>query len=94
MISRRRGALRPTGLIVVAVLACLALVLIILKFKDNSSGPGVSAVPLTGTQALRPANNPSAAAAPSNPKKAAVPQIDRDLEIQVVDAGGASEIYQ
>src|SRR5438128_7851774 len=87
MISRRRGALRPTGLIVVAVLACLALVLIILKFKDNSSGPGVSAVPLTGTQALRPANNPSAAAAPSNPKKAAVPQIDRDLEIQVVDAG-------
>ncbi|HEV8291650.1 MAG TPA: carboxypeptidase-like regulatory domain-containing protein, partial [Tepidisphaeraceae bacterium] len=86
---RRHGAMRSAGLIVVAVLAVLALVLIILKFKDSSSGPGVSAVPLTGPQTQRPANNPSAANSPgaTGAKKAAAAQVgDRDLEIQVIDA--------
>src|SRR5436190_11629900 len=88
---RRRGAMRSAGLIVVAVLAVLALVLIILKFKESSSGPGVSAVPLTGPQA-RPANSPSAANSPGAAgtgakKAAAAAQVgDRDMEIQVLDA--------
>src|SRR5437867_4686968 len=82
---RRRGAMRSAGLIVVAVLAVLALVLIILKFKDSSAGPGVSAVPLTGTPAQRPGNNPSAAGTGAK-KAAGAAQVDRDLEIQVVDA--------
>src|SRR6267142_244233 len=89
---RRRGAMRSAGLIVVAVLAVLALVLIILKFKESSGGPGVSAVPLTGPQTQRPANNSSAANSPGAvgtgaKKAAAAAQVgDRDLEIQVLDA--------
>src|SRR6267142_6952406 len=89
---RRRGAMRSAGLIVVAVLAVLALVLIILKFKESSGGPGVSAVPLTGPQTQRPANNSSAANSPGAvgtgaKKAAAAAQVgDRDLEIQVIDA--------
>src|SRR5438067_13651493 len=88
----RRGSMRSAGLIAVAVLAVLALVLIILKFKDTSSGPGVTAVPLTGGAAQRPANNPSAgnnpSAAASGAKKAVAGAVgDRDLEIQVIDAG-------
>src|SRR5207248_1922064 len=89
---RRRGSMRSAGLIVVAVLAVLALVLIILKFKDSSDGPGVSAVPLTAPQP-RSANNATAANNPDNAKdgapaakKTAVAQVDRDMEIQVVDS--------
>jgi len=92
----RRGSMRSAGLIVVAVLAVLALVLIILKFKDSSPGPQVSAVPLTGPQTQRLANDSSTGAAPSKAnkeitgaiiaKKTAVQQADRDMEIQVVDS--------
>jgi len=47
MISNRRGVTRAAGLAVVAVLAALALVLIVYRLKENKSGPGVTAVPLT-----------------------------------------------
>src|SRR3954471_23603751 len=86
----RRGNVKSAGLIAVAVLAVLALVLIILKFKDSSAGPGVTAVPLTGGGA-QPVNDSAAkngpAAAASGPKKApaVAGQLDRDMEIQVVD---------
>jgi len=90
----RRGSMKSAGLIVVAVLAVLALVLIILKFKDSGNGPAVSAVPLTGPQARQPGNDPVARSAadglktlaPTGAKKTGAQQIDRDLEIQVVDA--------
>jgi peroxiredoxin len=81
--------MRVAGLVVVCVLACLALVLIILKFKETPPGPGVSAVPLTGPESRRPSNDPAAppAAAGGGAKAPARGQaVDRDLEIQVIDA--------
>src|SRR5205085_2967864 len=87
----RRGNMKSAGMIAVAVLAVCALVLIILKFKDNSPGPGVSAVPLTGSQPQKvnpssPSNKDATAAATGAKKAAAAAQVDRDLEIQVLDA--------
>src|SRR6266850_3025573 len=82
---RRRGAMRSAGLIVVAVLAVLALVLIILKFKEGSNGPGVSAVPVSGTEGKGAATKPTNAPGPAG-KLAATPGVDRDIEIVVVDA--------
>src|SRR5438445_10444297 len=88
MSGSRRGGIRSAGLIVVAVLAVLVLVLIILKFKDANPSPGVSAVPLTGSQPQRVASPTadSGSAAATGIKKLATPQADRDVEIQVLDA--------
>jgi len=86
----RRGNAKSAGLVAVAVLAVAALVLIILKFKDSGAGQGVQAVPLTGGSAQKPANDAnstkSAPVVASGAKKAAAPQFDRDMEIQVIDA--------
>ena len=83
MISNRRGVTRAAGLALVAVLAVLAVVLILYKLKDNKNGPGVAAVPLTGPQAKSPATKPIVVGA-ADAKPAA--GVDRDFEIQVVDA--------
>jgi hypothetical protein len=85
MISNRRGVTRAAGLAVVAVLAVLALVLVIYKFKNEKAGPGVSAVPLGGTDGKGAATKPINAPAPQG-KLAARPGLDRDMEIVVVDA--------
>src|SRR5437762_4977461 len=84
MISHRRGVTRAAEVAVVALFAALALVLIIYKLKENKGGVGVPAVPLNA-----PVSRPVAAA---DAKPAAAGGVDRDMEIQVVDAASKQPI--